>query len=323
MGNKKASILVVDDNDDDLQVLGEVIEKEGYQPVLASGGEQALELISMKKPDLILLDATMPEMNGYVVCRRLKKDPETRDIPVIFLTSEWEDEDIVKCFESGGADYLKKPFDSIELLAKLKTHIEWKKSRNEVKHLDELLQKKNQELSEANKIIKVKTQQLNQVMGLLEQDTRTDPLTGLCNRRHALKLIDDEVVRYQRNQKPFSLVISAIEDLDVIHDTYGHDCGHAVLQMVTQIFISTVREMDSVARWGEGEFLIILPETGFAGAKMLEKRIRKKLEEQAFFYNKEIIPITMTFGAATFIGGESKEDVIKRADNALNKKSKR
>lgn len=119
-------ILIVDDNAQNLQFLGNILAEKGYEIGVAQGGLQALNFIASRQPDLILLDIMMPEMDGYEVCKKLKERQYTRHIPVIFLTAKTESEDIVKGFEAGGVDYVTKPFKSAELLARVKTHLEMK-----------------------------------------------------------------------------------------------------------------------------------------------------------------------------------------------------
>lgn len=139
MSDKKDLVLVVDDNPQNLQVLGPMLEKKGYDVAFATSGEQALEFASGEKPDLVLLDIMMPGMDGYQVCERLKKEKTTASIPVIFLTAKSDTDDIVRGFEAGGVDYVTKPFNSAELLARVKTHLELKNAREEIKTLRGIL----------------------------------------------------------------------------------------------------------------------------------------------------------------------------------------
>jgi DNA-binding response OmpR family regulator len=135
MSDKKDLVLVVDDNPQNLQVLGPMLENKGYDVAFATSGEQALEFIDSEIPDLVLLDIMMPDMDGYQVCKRLKKEKTTASIPVIFLTAKSDTDDIVQGFEAGGVDYVTKPFNSAELLARVKTHLELKNAREEIKTL--------------------------------------------------------------------------------------------------------------------------------------------------------------------------------------------
>ncbi|MFH1075964.1 MAG: response regulator [Pseudomonadota bacterium] len=126
INKKKPIILIADDNPQNLQFLGSLLSENGYEVGIAQDGAKALEFTRKNTPDLILLDIMMPLMDGYEACRHLKSNLITKHIPVIFLTARTETEDIVKGFEAGGVDYVTKPFNSTELLARVKTHIEMK-----------------------------------------------------------------------------------------------------------------------------------------------------------------------------------------------------
>ncbi|MDY0360753.1 MAG: response regulator [Desulforegulaceae bacterium] len=132
---KQPLIMVVDDNSKNLQVVGKILYKNGYDLSLLGDGKSVLELAREKQPDLILLDIMMPVMDGFEVCQLLKNDELTKNIPVIFLTAKTDEDDIVKGFETGGVDYIKKPFNPRELLARVNTHVELKRSREEIKTL--------------------------------------------------------------------------------------------------------------------------------------------------------------------------------------------
>ncbi len=138
-GKNTSSILAVDDNQHNLQLLGSVLQKEGYEVAMAMNGEEALAYLREELPDLILLDVMMPTMDGFQVCEEFKKDQMNTNIPVIFLTAKTDTDDVVKGFESGGVDYISKPFKSAELLARVKTHLDLKKAREEILTLKGLL----------------------------------------------------------------------------------------------------------------------------------------------------------------------------------------
>ena len=133
--NAPPLILIVDDNLPNLQVLGEILESEGFDIALANNGEQACKMVLTTLPDLVLLDIMMPGMNGYDVCDNLRDNPDTREIPVIFLTAKTQPDDILSGFQHGGVDYIVKPFQSAELLARVRTHVELKRSRQKLKEL--------------------------------------------------------------------------------------------------------------------------------------------------------------------------------------------
>ncbi|MBC8014271.1 MAG: diguanylate cyclase [Sporomusaceae bacterium] len=304
------NVLIVDDNHDSLQILAEIVEKSGCQAVLAVDGEQALKYLELVKPDLILLDIVMPKMDGYEVCSRLKQDIDLRDIPVIFLTAKSEIEDIVKGFEVGGIDYVSKPFNMIELQARIKNHLVLKKCHDEIKVA-------NAGLREVNKEIEIKNSELKQILEQLELTAKTDMLTGLYNRRHMVDEIKKEVAKCLRHTKSFSLIMADIDFFKRVNDTYGHNCGDYVLKLVAETLQFSIRKVDTVARWGGEEFLILLPETGEEGAELLAERIRKNVAEQAIHYNNALFNITITLGVAIFNSNEEVDEVIKRADKAL------
>jgi class 3 adenylate cyclase/CheY-like chemotaxis protein len=132
---KEERLLIVDDTPQNLQVLGTILRQQGYKLSVAQHGRQALEVAAKAPPDLILLDVMMPEMDGFEACRRLKEDPRTRDIPIIFLTAKTAAEDIVQGFEAGGVDYVAKPFNPAELLKRVQTHLELKAARERIQGL--------------------------------------------------------------------------------------------------------------------------------------------------------------------------------------------
>ena len=139
MTKNKALILIVDDYPKNLQILGKMLKQEGYRTSVSQSGKGALTFAQKKQPDLILLDIMMPEMDGLEVCRRLKANFETRHIPVIFLTAKTETESVVSGFNAGGVDYVTKPFNAVELLARVKTQIKLKQAFDEINTLKGLL----------------------------------------------------------------------------------------------------------------------------------------------------------------------------------------
>ena len=133
--DNNCSILIVDDVPQDIQVIANIMQNEGYRMAFAQDGRTALKKVGEIIFDLILLDVVMPEMDGFDVCRILKESRNTMEIPVIFLTAKTEAEDIVHGFEAGAVDYVTKPFNSSELLVRVRTHVELKKKRDREKEL--------------------------------------------------------------------------------------------------------------------------------------------------------------------------------------------
>ena len=137
--NRPWEILVVDDNPENLRVLSGLLERKGYDVSACLSGERALGAVHHRNPDLVLLDVNMPGLNGFQVCERMRSDPELRRIPVIFLTARTRSEDVVNGLAIGAVDYVSKPFQPEELLARVSTHIELNRSRREIHELRDLL----------------------------------------------------------------------------------------------------------------------------------------------------------------------------------------
>ncbi len=151
----KNLILIVDDVPHNLQVLGEILDVAGYEVAAALGGYQALEAVERERPDLILLDVMMPGLDGFEVCARLKANEASRDIPVIFLTARVESEAIVRGFEVGAVDYVTKPVNRGELLARVKLHLELVAARRELKARNEALEQALSEIQTLRGIIPI------------------------------------------------------------------------------------------------------------------------------------------------------------------------
>ncbi|MBN2403534.1 MAG: diguanylate cyclase [Spirochaetes bacterium] len=313
----KPLILIVDDNPQNLQIVGEKIEQSGYDAAIATNGTQAYDFAKTNKPDLVLLDIMMPMVDGFDVCRLFKDNPVTSGIPVIFLTARTDYDDITRAFELGAVDYVIKPFNVMELNARIKTHLDLKYSREQLIDYNKELEKTNQELKQANKIISEKNIQLGETMKQLEIAARTDPLTNLLNRRRIIELIEIEAIRFARNKKLFSIVIADIDFFKSINDNYGHDEGDVVLKSIADTITATIRKQDSVSRWGGEEFLILLPETDANGAKNLTGKIREKLAVSSLVPLNIDLKVTMTFGIAEYDENIFIDSTIKKADIAL------
>jgi CheY-like chemotaxis protein len=150
-------VLIVDDVPENLQVLGNNLKNIACRIAFATGGIQALRMIEQVQPDMILLDIMMPDMDGLELCRKLKSSLDTSEVPVIFLTAKNEGEDIVEGFRAGAVDYVTKPFNSDELLARVRTHLELKKIRDEQKDLIEELQQALAEVKRLSGLIPICT----------------------------------------------------------------------------------------------------------------------------------------------------------------------
>jgi diguanylate cyclase (GGDEF)-like protein len=298
------SIVIVDDMPDNLRLLTGILNEQGYKVRPAPSGTRALATIHKEPPALILLDIMMPDMDGYDVCRQLKADEKTSNIPIIFLSALNEVFDKVKAFKAGGVDFITKPFQVEEVLARVRTHLT-------IRAQQEALAKKNKELEKKNALI---TEQAIK----LEQLATKDYLTGLSNRRDFQTKAYREVKRYHRNRKPFAIIMIDIDLFKQVNDTHGHDFGDKVLVAIGRGLENMLRAQDIVARWGGEEFIALLPETKAVGAKRVAEKIRMGISACRHHIGNISISVTATLGIAVFDDGlGSIEDCIKRADTAL------
>jgi diguanylate cyclase (GGDEF)-like protein len=295
-------ILIVDDIPLGIKVLGELL-KESYEIMVATSGIKAIEIALKKKPDLILLDVVMPDMDGFETCRQFKENIKTVDIPVVFLTAMAESGDVVKGFEVGGQDYIVKPFNKTEVLARVKNHIELKISKEKIK-LDAL------ELAQKN-------QELQILLEKVEQMAMTDFLTGISNRRNAIDLMHKEVSRYNRSGENFSFIMVDVDNFKNINDIYGHECGDYVLKNMVDLIQGILRKYDMLARWGGEEFLIMLPGTDIFETKIVAEKIRSFIDAQTFNHKERSFGVTITAGVAQYQVDDDLDSVIRRADEAM------
>ena len=296
------TVLVVDDSPGDIKLVSEIL-KSRYDILIANDGQGCILSARENKPDLILLDILMPDIDGYEVCRMLKADEKTSLIPVIFITSKSDMDCVVQGFKAGGVDYIKKPFNTLELIARVDTHV--------------ALVEANADLHTYSESLEFLSQQLLEKTKALDAMVRTDYLTGLANRLHILEQLKHEEARIGRGTPVCSIIIADIDHFKIVNDTYGHEAGDNVLKTVAEVFRSNTRKQDVVARWGGEEFLFFLPETSGSAAFKLAEKIRGAVEKTVISGIGLEIHITMTFGVSEFVLPLSVDGTIKIADNAL------
>jgi len=285
---KTPLVLIVDDVAKNLQVLGTILSKQNYKIAAANNGEQAIKIANNTLPDLVLLDIMMPGISGFEVCTRLKKDSRTRDIPIIFLTAKIEPEDIVKGFETGAVDYVLKPFNSIELLARVKTHLELKISRD---------------------MLKIKNEQLREL-------AITDSMTGLYNHRYIIDSLSERIAEAKRYKQSLSVAMLDIDYFKKVNDNYGHLFGDFVLVRISTIIEESIRKTDIAGRYGGEEYLIIFTNTDKKSALNTLERIRKSIEKEK--WDKRDLVVTIS-GGLSELKDEDYSKLIKKADDLLYK----
>ncbi|TAE34411.1 MAG: hybrid sensor histidine kinase/response regulator [Candidatus Kapaibacterium sp.] len=203
-------VLIVDDVLENIQLVGSMLQRRGYRISLAEHGEQAFSLIEQDPPHLILLDISMPEMDGFDVCTRLKNDPKTRDIPIIFLTAFSDKGRIIQGFEVGAVDYVTKPFHSAELFSRIRTHLD-------LRFTKELVMQRNQQLQELNDKIQQALQDKDELLGIVAHDLKS-PLSAIRSIAEALtndtSLTNEETSALNRSVLETSTrMFSLVEDL--------------------------------------------------------------------------------------------------------------
>ncbi len=267
--NAKPLILIVDDTPTNIQVLAENLIQD-YRIKVAVSGEAALDAIARQGlPDLILLDVMIPGMDGYEVCRRLKSDPTTSAIPVIFVTAMNEATNEEYGLTLGAMDYITKPFYLPVVKARIRNHI-----------------------------------RLKQMTDMLEAMAWMDGLTGIPNRRRFDQVLDREWKRAQRNYLPLALIMLDVDYFKAYNDSHGHGAGDICLKQVASLLAEMpVRSTDFVARYGGEEFVMLLPDTDADGARRIAEQLRLNIESMCIAHAGSGISewVTISAGYAALI----------------------
>ena len=306
MSKSKANILIVDDHLHNLDLIIDVLADQGYYVRSATSGQDAIEAIQDDSPDLILLDIEMPGINGYDVCQSVKENPKTEDTPVIFISISDQVLDKVKAFSVGGADYITKPFQIEEMLARIQTHLS-------IRDLKKELAQRDQEL-------RLEIAKRKEYEQLLEKVTRTDNLTKVHNRRSFFELSEREIERAKHNKLPLSVTLIDVDQFKNINDTHGYHVGDRVLFNLAKLCQSKIRDQDILARFGGEEFIILMPNTTIDEAEKTAERLRQVVFESFMATGRINVLITISVGIAGFDGrGEPDLNrLLDNADKALN-----
>ncbi|MGL1936005.1 MAG: diguanylate cyclase [Fibrobacterales bacterium] len=284
-----ATILVVDDVSINTKILKKILVLNGYQVIIALSAEDAVSIANQSPPDLVMLDINMPEVNGYELSMQMKKNKSLEDIPIIFISASTDTHTIVKAFDSGGVDYVTKPIERREVLARVKVHLE--------------LQQIKRELLLTNK--------------KLQQLAITDELTQTFNRRNMIERFRDAFSYADRYNTDVSVLMIDLDFFKRVNDSLGHNAGDAVLSEVSNIMKGIVRDSDVVGRWGGEEFVLIFPHTNIDGALQVAEKIRRTLEEHSLDTAKT--GVTISGGLVQHKQGEAIDDCINRADILMYK----
>jgi len=294
----KANLLLIDDSEAQRSRITGSLERLGYSVQHASSGAEGLRVAREKAPDLVLLDVEMPDIDGFAVCRWLKVNADTRDIPVIMLSVRTSTADRIAGLNVGADGYLTKPFDDQELEARIYAAL-----RVKAAHAD----------------LRNRNQQLETMLHSVEALAITDSLTGLYNRRRFADVLKREFAVTRRYRNTLSCLILDIDHFKQINDRFGHDAGDQVLKEVARRIVGSLREVDLAARYGGEEFAILLPHTSKKDAKIVAERLLGNLRKQQFTFGSELVQITASIGCAgnTDVVSGQADDLVKAADVAL------
>jgi diguanylate cyclase (GGDEF)-like protein len=270
-------ILMIDDTPANLAVVADQLRQAGYRIAVAQDGEEGISRAERIEPDLILLDVMMPGIDGFETCRRLKAADKTRAIPVIFMTALGEIQDKVAGFAAGGVDYLTKPLQIEDLMARIGTHLALSAAHKLVMLQNLKLLQAEQALQAINKTleerVQARTAELQQINKSLDAEivghqiaerrirhmAHHDALTGLPNRLLLVDRLKQAVAQARRQNERVGLLFIDLDYFKGVNDSLGHQIGDGLLQQVASRLLQCVREADSVARLGGDEFVICLP----------------------------------------------------------------
>ncbi|MBB3232809.1 diguanylate cyclase [Halomonas stenophila] len=287
VNSEQQSVLVVDDSQDIHALVGARLKSERVNLLHAYDAEEGLNIARENLPDLILLDLDMPGTDGLTLCRLLKNQDELVHIPVIFLTATLDVDTKVKAFELGAVDYVTKPFDAIELKARVRAALKTKGYHD-----------------------------------LLTTKARIDALSGLWNRGYLSEQLSAELSLWHRHGQPVSLLMMDIDHFKAINDTHGHPFGDLVIQRIGRVINRLSRESDVACRYGGEEFAMILRDTPAPGATVIAKRLRREIAALEFTAGRETVSPTMSIGVAGSdqfdeVAELSGQQLVEAADQAL------
>jgi two-component system, cell cycle response regulator len=285
-------VLVAEDDVVFRRILESMLKKWDFQVVTASDGNQAWDILQGDNaPNLVILDWMMPGLDGLEICRRVRKRVMETYIYVILLTSRDQQGDLVAGLDAGADDFIKKPFDPLELRGRLRA---------------------------GKRILDLQMDLVSAREELRYQATH-DPLTRLMNRAAILSALQIELKRSLRQASPLAVAIVDIDKFKSVNDTFGHASGDAVLCEIAERMSNSIRPYDYIGRYGGEEFLVVFPGCDESNIRQMADRLLRVIREEPIPLRDTEITVTISLGVANyrFAEGEDMESMIRRADVAL------
>lgn len=311
-------LLVVDDDHMNREVMRRYLRSLGYTHItMAENGKEAMDLLAEYSFDIVLLDVTMPVMNGQQVLALMKGTPEYKNIPVVMISALDESERIAACIEVGADDYITKPFDHTILRARVSACLDRKRLRDREEQNRIELELAYRRLEDAYKDLEI-------AKNKLELMNRQDGLTGIANRSYFDITLEREWKACARSREIFSLIMFDIDCFKQFNDTYGHLAGDECLRQVAQTSAKIVqRPRDIVARYGGEEFAVILPDTPSTGAVTVAERLRESIVALAIPHRRSSVVnppvVTISVGVTSLVAEVDRppSELVSIADKAL------
>jgi diguanylate cyclase (GGDEF)-like protein len=297
-------VLIVDDDSSALRLLQHHLTSGGYEVVTATNGREAMEVLHREGPQIVITDWMMPEMDGLALCRAIRESECTGFVYVIMVTAHRDKAQTIEALEAGADEFLCKPVHREELLARLK-------AGTRILQLEEVLAQQHRKVHKTNAELAVLNERL-------ERLATTDELTGLANRREAMRRLHELWALSVRNSEPLSCFLLDIDHFKRCNDAYGHDAGDAVLRSTAHLLKGSARAGELVSRVGGEEFLVLCPGSTARMAALGGDRLRRAVESHQIPCAGRSITVTISVGAAERDSTTSTpEELLRRADEAM------
>ncbi len=325
------NILLIAYLEENLARMDQALQGEGYSIFRARSREEALRELGEREIQIVLVSSALLEGNAHDLVRAIRKVHADQPLQVLLLAEVQKDEQVKKSVESGADDFIRVPYEPVELQARVRAaQMRWESQENLVKErefyrvavaeeerLSSLVLDQNLNLKDAYDKIRRLNEELEKANTELELIAAFDSLSGLLNRRSLFTRISIEIERSIRLDVPLTGLMIDIDKFKAVNDNYGHQCGDEVIREIGARLLAGLRKYDYAGRYGGEEFFVVLSNSNEPQASGIAERFRRDMEELRFQCGGESIGITVSIGAAPYTPGESQESWIERVDRAM------